>query len=613
MINHGTPVISSRQWTYALAPNPRGGWNFITCSYNLHALDPVEWIVVKDFTGPTPTVAEFETLTGVYANSNFNVGNQLRAANGRIFFPLFQNYLAYYDPATESVISLGQILETPPTVPHTSTILYSAAFDAAGMLYLGTQESGNRPAMIVRVDPNTLAITVLGYVGSAATAGTTYAYSLVADTGTPQRFLYVAYGESPWQLWALNVDTGAASLLVQVPATGHISIAAHPEGWVATIDMDLGKPDNVRSVVWCVDGATHPYGPPITFTARTVTPASSPLVGAPQLDTSGGIGVVGWRPHGSTSPYALVPYSSRYATPVAIESLCATADGVLGNAVQYQGFFRQPGAYFGVEAITGLSEGPRLAAGATIYAAGYPNGTLLAYDETKPWLNGSNPVLLGYFGNTAGGSGMKYACQLALDGGKLWCAGTRERDGVGAAIGCYGLATKAFAGSYAALDTVLPTGLAVVAGLAVMATKSIDGTSLAQLILFDAACVEQRRLTVLDGVVNLGAIYPTAAGITGVVVGGLGGGLGLYSYDIAGAALLEYVELPIAWKFGTACARAADGSLWTVSGTQLLRIDLDSLTATVGADLGMTPDHMSFGGDGQLYFSVGANLWSVTP
>lgn len=50
-----------------------------------------------------------------------------------------------------------------------------------------------------------------------------------------------------------------------------------------------------------------------------------------------------------------------------------------------------------------------------------------------------------------------------------------------------------------------------------------------------------------------------------------------------------------------------------VISSRLLRIDLDSLTGLYSYDVGMTPDHMAFGGDGQLYFSVGANLWSVTP
>ncbi len=68
LVSSGTPVTSSREWTTALAPNNRGGWNFITQGQTNDGkkgddgVDPlhVDWFVV-DLNLETCTVYGVDT------------------------------------------------------------------------------------------------------------------------------------------------------------------------------------------------------------------------------------------------------------------------------------------------------------------------------------------------------------------------------------------------------------------------------------------------------------------------------------------------------------------------------------------------------------------------
>src|SRR5262249_9507001 len=64
------PVRAARAWTTALAPNPRGGWNFITQIYEHGSGSPTEWIVL-DLASGKQTVTEGPA--GAYANTNYQI------------------------------------------------------------------------------------------------------------------------------------------------------------------------------------------------------------------------------------------------------------------------------------------------------------------------------------------------------------------------------------------------------------------------------------------------------------------------------------------------------------------------------------------------------------
>lgn len=655
IVDHGIPVALSRQFTTALSRNAANtGWNYIAGIFSGGVGALVEWPVVSDLTG-TPSTTIYDGPTHIYPSLLYQVPNQLRAANGRIFFPLFGPATAYYDPTDEQVHQLGTITETPPQNPNASTTFYSAIFDVAGLLYMGTQESANRPCMIVVTDPTTLVQTIVGYVGDSNAVGfTTYAKWLAPDTQTASKIIYSAFGEAPWQLWATDISTNVSTKLYEVPAAGNIQfVDITGKGWTAIIDTDLGQPDNVRTQWWLLDGAMYAYtagvGPPLT--ARNVTPQSNPLTGTPpELDTTGGAGVIGWR-SGSSGPFDYVNYTPTYTIPIGIESLVESSpnNGIVGNAAAYSGFFQyvEPAdthVWYGPWINNTVSEGPRLNVGGTIYIAGYPNGVVLEYDPTSAWdVNDNiNPFLIGYVGlNGTQFAGIKYADALAwapLAGasGRLYCCGERERNGSGVGIGYWDKTLNSFAGTYAAtgMPTSLPSGivtlpigqspsLVVLEGISrvVMSTRTLSGTGTAALYVFDYDLTYIGQVQPLSGVPNLGNIYKSATAnvITGIVQGS-GNSLGLYQYNVQTSTLVTYTELAITGTLGAACQQFG-GAVWIMSGNNLVEVDINALTAVVQDDLSsIAPVKvLAFASDGHTLFIAagspsgqdGAQLFSV--
>lgn len=633
IVDRGIPVISLRQSMSAVSPNAaNNGWNFIVVYGGKH-----NWTaVIKNLT-TSPSVTQIETLGSIYGNSIFNsVAKQLRAQNGRIFFPYVRNFTGYYDPVTEAFTQIGPVVEVPPINPNASTIFYAASFDVGGLLYFATQESQKRPSCIVVTDTTTTPPlqTVVGYVGDSAADYTTYGYRIAPDTATSKKYIYVVYGQNPWQLWALEATTGVAVKLYEVPSSGNIVfINIVGKGWVADIHTALGKPDDVRTFWWCLDGERYPYTAgqdPPNGLARNVTPASNPLVNAPTIDPTGNTvaGVVGWR-IGSSGPFTYVDYPVNDAQPIEIEALVTSNDGIVGNAASYFGWIKYVGTgeaiWYG--GYTGISGGPRLNLSGIIYLAGYPNGVLWQWNPAVAWQPSNaaapNPKLLGYVGlNGTQFAGIKYVsvmqhAPLAGTGGRLYICGTRQRNGEGSGIGSYDLVTKAFAGTFSAagMSSVNPTGLVVLSGLSrvVMATSLRTPPGTANLLVFDYSLNLVATLPVITNLSNLGSIYETSTPnvITGIVQGS-GNSIGLWQYNVQTETFIDYVEVPIIGVLGTK-TRHVDKSVWLMSGNVLVRIDLDNLTASVlpyDVSTAAPVTSLAFSGDtstNTLFLTGGAN------
>lgn len=590
------PVTSSRLWTDALVPNVRGGWNYIVQSYALHDVRPAEWVVIKDLTtNPTQTI--YQTTSGIYTFEQLSHLNQLRAANGKVFFPAFGNYIFYYDPATESVLTLSQVTENPPEPNGVSYIPYSQTFGPDQRLYMGTQESRSRSPMIFVLDPTTLAIQVLGYVGSNLLAFTTYAYYIVADTSTANKYVYVAVGKDPWQLWALNIlgtQPGNVTKLFEVTNTGNIQFSLRTEGITAIIDSDLGHPDNVRTTLWCVDGTTYPYTPgynPLTlpFTPRNVTQYTNPVSNPPLLDNSNGIGLIKWR-NTVNDPYTSVNYTVNNATPIQIESILQTSNGnLLGNAVQYEGFFKTiPGVsntWFGPWA-SGTSETKSIQVGTLVYFVGYPNGVLYRYVPGSAWNPGTNPVQLGFYHTT---SFLKHPTGIFLsnDGQYLYVHGSLDREGQGTALGRYTISDGTFIGrldntniNYP-LNFYNPKGFVqlgngnLVSSGSIIADPAYPGQTPtdAALFIWDAGLNSVAQPVPKPGVTDLGQLFTCSEPNTVV---GLTSSGGLYSFNTSTLGL-NWIDT--GQPFGAAIQDTQ--GIWAINGLDLVNINPDTLETNV--------------------------------
>lgn len=630
--NHGVQVRAVRQWTNALSPNAAGtGWNFISASWAGTVDEPIRWNIVKNLT-TSPAFSVVTTTTHRYPNTNYaySYSTQFRAANGRIFFPLWDNGLAYYDPTTETVVELPAYVEVPPVNPLASTGLFVGSFDTAGKLFWGTQESVNRPAMIASVDPVTLTQTVIGYVGSGTLPYTSYAFRIAPDTITANKSIYVAFGQNPWQLWHLDITTGVGTKLYEVSSTGNIYFEnIVGKGWIAVIDSELGSPSNVRVRKWCIDGAIYDYSvgvdPPVA--TRNVTPLDSPLTLPPQIDATAGIGFVKWRANGSSGPYTTVNYPIYNAGPIAIDALVDHATGVLGNSTSYQGFFQfnQPSTsrWFGNYPV--ISRGPTLNIDGIIYAAGYPNGVLIKYDPTLAWDGVTNPSLIGYLGlNGTQFAGTKYCdfmdwAPSAGAQGQLYVAGSRERNGVGSGIGAWRKATNDLIGTYAAtgMVDVTPTGLAVLTSISrvVMAgEKLVSGDATLHAFDYDLNLVWTG--VPISGVTNLGQIWSTST--PGVICGirqGTGNTLNIWTYNVSTNTLLTNTNTAITGSLQPSQYRKlGTNKVYLVVGTDLVSVDVNTQIATIITSLEtIAPvDALALSGDGDTMFMAGGVIEGVS-
>ena len=600
----GAPVRSSRSWTTALVPNARGGWNFITQSWELHSPDPVEYVVV-DLKAGTSTATD--SPKSGYANTNYQVANQLRAPNGRVFFPLSDTGVDYYDPTVELVKHLPPVISPPGP----DKILFSTTFGPDGMLYGGTQS--NALPTIVQIDPNKLTSRVIGHVGRDRKTYS-YAYEIAVDPP----WIYATVGQMPWELAALNMKPGESKILATRTDRPWMSIRTLPEGVRAQLVTGVHTPGVVSDYVWCVDGKAIPVDPTgkIPFKARKFAQpmalAAAPEIDVAQIDPQG-VGRVRWRPPGATE-WKVAEYKVKHTTPISIEALTPLPDGsLLGGTRQYHGFFRTSGSSSTFLGGPSPSQSVFALLDGTLYTTGYPNSVLYAYDIKRPWTGttpekasapDANPRLIGNFTE----SGAKYAYFLVPAQSRLYFAGRLERDGVGAGVGYYEPATKRFAGHHDKLLEITPAGLAVLPQLKrVVLSERVSPGGHAELVVYNNELVEIERLVVKPDMINTGTIFPDP--VSNVIVGILPEAV--YRYDIAAKKLLDWRDLP--GKAENVVRRPADGSLWAVIGTTLFRIDPRTLELVMFGQAGTLPAGLEFlvwQGD-DLYATVGPDLYRL--
>ena len=605
----GAPVRASRTWASALAPNRRGGWNFITQSFELYTSAPTEFVVV-DLERGTASIREGTPQR--YTNANFKAGSELRAPNGRVFLPGVENSVAYYDPTDETVKELGSLLP-----PGDDKVFYQGVIGPDGIVYLGTQS--NKLPTIVRLDPATLKARTIGKVGRDRKTYS-YAYEMAVDPP----WIYVTVGQNPWELAAIHIATGESRILATRDERAFMSLETKADGIVATLITNLGQPNESRQTVWCTNGAISKTQP-----RKRVKQPAKKVPTAPEVDLSAanpdsnGIGRIRWRPRGSTEQFREVQFKVEHVTPVALESLLALPDGsVLGNARQYHGFFRYTPktSKFELYGAHGPSGGARAVLDGIAYITGYPKALLYAYDPTKAWTStvasenaalrdepipDVNPRRLGNFRD----SGAHYAAFLVPSRERLFFAGRRERDGDGGGVGYYEPTRRMFSGHFKDLATLDPAGLVVLDDLVVYAGKSRERGRDAQLVIYDRELHELARVAPRASLTSAGLIYVTPT--PGVIVGISERDKVLYRYDVRAHKLLTSVTLD--GQIGASTRRASDGTIWIVIDNTLARIDSKSLLLTRFGEPGSIPEgaaNLTWQGD-DLYMTVGPELRRV--
>jgi hypothetical protein len=642
-----TPVSSSRSWTTALSPNPRGGWNFIT-QYWQHGSPKAPEYVVMDLQSGKSTVT---TGKSGYAGSIYQWDTQAQAANGRIFFPESGCTVAYYDPKDEMVHEIGQVAD-----PKIHSMIYRWAFGSDGKLYGGTQSSGKNPPVIVQIDPETLEHRIVGKVGIDRNSPN-YAYSLSVDPtpseGAPLGWVYAAVGQNPWELVALNAATGEQKVLWKATDAWIDGFNYFPVGIRTGLVTNMSGPVNQRKkdFFWLADGQMFPcdlskgYTPTdIPFKPRNLLPVRDvgAPAGAPELDLSqisadqDGVGRVFWRPAGSQEEFKEVRCKVTNMTPVDVESLVTLPDNtLLGNAVQYQGFFRynpktEKATFYGAH---GPSRGPRTVVGDKVYICGYPKGMLYVYDPKQPWTSNRrteslaaagkmdeaalatlNPRKLGNFRD----ADAHYAYFLIPSkNGRLYFGGRRERDGVGGAVGWYDPKTNTFAGHHKDLSFLTPRGMVVLDDMQRIVYSGELGSdpaqpdkkpAEAQIVVYDMELKELERITIKPGMKNTGLLLNGAK--PGEFIGISEDEGVLYRYDLKNKKLLDWKTLPTGGIGNNSFVRGKDGMWWGVMGGHLVRLDPATLEIKSFGRIENPPGLLSWVGD-ELFGVRGAEVIKI--
>jgi hypothetical protein len=625
-IHIAVPVTNARAWTSGLARNNAGRWKYITEIHEIHDTRLPEWLVVDVLSG---AVERFDGRKDVYANHKMQIGNQLRAANGRIFFPCIKNYIAYYEPADEQIHQLCQIVPPNQTIDN---IIYKAVFGPDGKIYGATQAKGHDLPMVFQLDPDTLSTRVLGNVGSNRPS-----YSYGYDVAVDPPWVYVTVGERPWQLAALNMDTSTTTILMTLggPAPW-MALSTEEENLAitATLTIDQGLSTHRTEKYYLADGMAHPYPYNGEFDPRVVTPFSNKIANPIEVDVSQGAGLLSWRPYHSQGAWTKVEYAVSNRVPIPIESLAALPDGtIIGNSSQYHGFWRYDPSADRLNRMTwygersGIVSQPVLAlSDGLLYIAGYSNGVLFSYDWTKPWgwvnpqdHTDQSPKELGHFHDK---SRMKYARQLVSGAHyRLFCAGHRERDGQGIGLGSYWETRDHFAGQFSrpsVLNFLEPKGLVEMGGQIILSGRvrnlqDPNSPTTAKLIIYGYDLEPISQLIVEAGALDTGRLFKISETVLMGVVGSTpvrspsdapDGPGWVYLFDVSAGTLL--LRQAFGMKLGASTQRT-DGSVWLMHGRAITRVDPATLeTRTIGM-LSAPADHMAWLGD-DLYLSIGTEL-----
>ena len=590
----GTPVTAARTWATGITDD---GY-FIIQTYNYPDDVATEWWVFNLGAG---TVDLVEGPNGIFSNSNFQCGattpsfsdadgaNQLRASNGRIFFPLRGLNWAYYEPADHLIHTLDEISD--PGSSH--AIIYNATFGADGLIYASTQTDSGQDTLpaVISLDPDTLATTLIGHVGNLTPL--MYGYYVAPEADGSR--VYVAVGQDPWELWSIT-SGGVATHLD--PGTGpytHIEFDVEAESWRARFSKAAGGQEDY----WIADGVLYPSAS--GFTPRDVTP-TGPVQTADAHDvdwSDAGQGIVRWRDRGSVGAYTDINFNPTTA-PVDLQNITELPDhDLLVAAANYAGFARYDVTFTELPAAI-MSQAIFAERGAWI--CGYPNGALYFYDSTLAWNPGTNPESKGAYSVTD----MKYPYFLQLYNNRLYCLGRRERSGVGGGLGYFDTVGETFSGHHDdPLGNYTPRGMVVLgaAGKVVVSGETIDHTP-AKLLVYDLNLAPIEELEVNEDT-NTGLLFHD----TGEIVVGVTSG-GAYRYNLDTGSLLGTTAFGAAV---TAVTQRADGQILVMAGTTLIQMDPSTLAQTEllgGVVLASPITYLSWV-DSRIYATAGATVYQI--
>ena len=618
-----TPANTSRLFSSAVAPNPRGGWNWIgqfenyiptqqnrqktvplpTGQHYLAYVDPkarpeAEW-VIADLEKGTSKVVNWPGFNAVYGGA--------LAENGRVFFLVDYAQIYYYDPTEETVKPLGRVCDQLGAWRTWSG--WACMVGPDGMIYATAQTSSGL-TQLLQLNPDTLEYKTFDKLGIPGRRnGLTYGYNLVLDPP----WVYVSVGQGNWEIFAVNTATGEKKCLADVTGDGcragvGYEIDRATKSNAACVASVINPKDHTSQRYWIINGelvpttaGEKPPGPLLSqkkyphFEWKNTKPLD--LSKPPEIDPDRPVvvsgrtcdGEINWRPAGVTNDWRELPIAVKNCVPSSVDSLTALADGSLfGSAFQYSGFFRYYPADKKLDCFgrRGPSRPKLVTQNGKVWFCGYPNTYLSAYDPTQPWTAQgkrvtdpkANPAFAGYFGN--GTTEAHYCVALAAPGnGRIYICGRRERWSTGTGLGYYDIATGKKFGLATANKDIEPLGCIALPKLQRLLVSGSAGNTPTKLLVYDLDLKEVERVALAPGLINPGVLYNTGSDtqFLGCTTNPDTKKPMLYLYDFEAKKLLKTADLPGAP--GPIFRRDTDGTYWLTLATEVTTLHrLDPVT-----------------------------------
>lgn len=612
-----------------LAPNPDG-----------KTWDALEWYY-KDYLGPTWLYA-IDLGTGQVKKQRFPDGFQVHYSGQELAFD-GKYYLVtpgpggyvdrggmfmfVYDPATNTLENRGEI------VPGLHGELRPIVLGPDGQLY-GTGTYADGRVGLYAYDPVLgKVVRNFGPIGPSHAPYAAFGYCI----GACDTHAYVASGEIPWYLVAVNLETAEERVLLEAPPNGSIVIVPVFPGARAVVRQgDRARrreywlyhgeaiPKVDESAPWPAKASPWEEAPPppeiyrdqlapdalgnATFWYRlpdntAMAPKEAPTSGAPED--------LGWRS---------IPLEGIDTHPQTIHRLALLPDGRLfGTMHGYVGrFLFDPNTdkAIGLGSNRWLSEYTHVVYGEKLYASGYWGGPIFVFDPKRPWTlqnagppgrpalrqddPESNPRYLGRLHNATRVVDV-YASAIGADG-RIYFGGFGMRGYVGGGLGWYDPKTGELGGVWRPLSGYAVRWLAPMLDgrLMVMSTTTAPDE------LSNDRRPEEARLFVYDlseGRIVREIVPVPKAMTTGLVIEVTPGRLLgltvdphrrdtsiLYAVDMATPEILFRRTLPWpvsenrwyeGWDDDLDVVRGPDGFVWTYLRDVLVRIDPEDATVHV--------------------------------
>ena len=510
-----------------------------------------------------------------------------------------------YDPDKNAI---EKFLE----VPNIGGEKFDTALGVDGRIYgTGTVIDGElrEHAAAYSFDPKTKDVRDYGKVGAAHPEGA-YGYSM----GVDDTHIYVASGQIPWYLMAVNIKTGEQKVLLEgAPGSYKDRMWVHgqyPGAWV------MFKEDDASPVqeFWLYHGEAIPK---TEGSAPPWEPKESPLSNRPpapdvyegQLDPDPQGNATLWVQEPGEKDWKPIPFKGIETYPLDVFRLINLPnDLIFGTSGGYNGRFLFDPKTNKLESLgRGGSSIYALAVhGDRLYWSGYPSAMIFEYDWTKPWTldkpappgasspketdPNSNPRKVGELYSHTRVKKIMSATTGA--DGRVYFGGTGQRDYVGGGFGWYDPATKETGGMWRPFSGWRPHWLSPAQeGRVILISTRTESDELnnnqvpesARVFAFDTGSHKLNwHVEPVKGAIKAGPVVEVSPGrLMGITEDPevKGGGV-LYGLDGATGEVLFRRKLPRTLNFPWAQGYGRwdfkvgpDGFVWTYLGETLVRIN----------------------------------------